>query len=268
MDEIISDINIVQTPKSFIRPDLLPTELSKSLAEMGRVIEDDSSTIPPTEINTDQAVDIFSRDNYRLLHDKFSEYGSHIMNMCHHLRDFKHPKLNALYGISFNYSRIILNKTCEIEYLTKLITMSKEDAKIELMEYKTDSYVSEKTISYTDYEGFPCTISNHNRDRVYRYRRTHVDFCVSNAELAQQIEYDLGIPKGTAENCLSDIRTFFLTPGEHKWLSPQYIHEVDHYLKSTFWGKNNVLNFKYADNVPNQSQIYQYGIELNIISSK
>ena len=268
MDEIISDINIVQTPKSFIRPDLLPTELGKSLAEMGRVIEDDSSTIPPTEINTDQAVDIFSRDNYRLLHDKFSEYGSHIMNMSHHLRDFKHPKLNALYGISFNYSRIILNKTCEIEYLTKLITMSKEDAKIELMEYKTDSYVSEKTISYTDYEGFPCTISNHNRDRVYRYRRTHVDFCVSNAELAQQIEYDLGIPKGTAENCLSDIRTFFLTPGEHKWLSPQYIHEVDHYLKSTFWGKNNVLNFKYADNVPNQSQIYQYGIELNIISSK
>lgn len=264
MDDTTLNINTIQALESFMKPDLLPIGLDRSLAEMGRVIEEEASDIPPTEINTDQAVDIFSRDNYRLFGDKFSEYGKHIVNMCHNLHDFKHPKLNTLYGISFNYSRIILKLINKIEFLTKIITMSKEDAKRELMEYKTDSYVSDKNITYTDYNGIPCTISNHHRDRVYRYWRTHYWMSVSNADLAQQIEYDMGIPKGTAANCLSDISTFFSSSGERKWLSPQYIHEVDHFLKSTCWGKSNQLNIKYADNVPNDSQIYQYGIELNI----
>lgn len=268
MDEITSNINTIPNLESFLEPDSLPKELDKSLAEMGRVVEEVSPDIPPTEITTDQAVDIFSRDNYRLFGDKFSEYGKHIADMCHHLHDFRHPKLITLYGVSLKYLQIVNGLDQIIESLRKLVLMSDEDIKMELLEYKSKSTVSEKAIIYTDYEGMPCRLSNYSRDKVYRYRRTHIYCSVSNAELAQQIEYDIGIPKGTAENCLSDICHFFSFPGDQRWLSAQYIHEVDHYLKSTCLGKDQQLNIKYADSVPNTSQIYQYGIELNIIHPK
>ena len=263
-----SDNGTIPTLESPIQSDWLTTDYETNLASLNREIGHHSPDLSPIEMSLEQIVDLFLKDNYGLLYSKLGEWGMHVKNMFFSIRRFSHSKMMELYNVTLSYHLIILRLLKHIQVLNGVIALSHEDAKMDLMEYKSKELALSKSIVYTDYNGLSCTIGNLSRDRVYRYKRMHCGLSVSNAEMAQMIEYDLGIPKGTAENCLSDIGIFYSTSSDYKWLSSQYVHETDHYLKSTAWGRCNLLNLKYADTVPNPAQLYQYGIELNIIRPK
>lgn len=253
------------------------------LEQLSSIIGNIDIDSEPIEISDKQLIECHIKDFAYISQGRIKEWVQEkFLVVQSHLKEFKHERLPLLYQpvimvLHKYFESLKINDELQQENIQLRATLSlpENEVRNQLAQYIIQNEgFHEKTalIEYIDYEENTCRVPNNNRDIVYREWRINNALYyymeLSNTEIAKRMQLYTHIPQRTIENVLSQINTFFVTAKSNSWLTAQYVHDMDHYLKSQGYGYLNadppLLDIKYADKIPNTTQIISYGQKLHV----